>query len=93
MTVALLGILIQAGLILTRSHDSQHAYVMALYACLTVLPIMVGLYMLWNPTAFSGYGPVLNTVRHSRYQARDRYSELFLFNPADPVQLHVPQIR
>ena len=52
MTVALLGILIQAGLILTRSMTASTPILWPSMYLTVLLPIMVGLYMLWNPTAF-----------------------------------------
>ena len=52
MTVALLGILIQAGLILARSMTASTPLLWPSMYLTVLLPTILGLYMLWNPTAF-----------------------------------------
>jgi len=52
LAVSLLGILIQAGLILTRSLTASTPVLWPSMYLTVLLPIFLGLYMLWNPTAF-----------------------------------------
>lgn len=52
LSVALLGILIQAGLILTRSMTASTPVLWPAMYLTVLLPTALGLYMLWHPTAF-----------------------------------------
>lgn len=52
LVVALLGILVQAALIVSRSMTASTPILWPLMYLTVLLPMMAGLYMLWNPTTF-----------------------------------------
>lgn len=60
LIVALLGIVIQAGLILTRSMTASTPLLWPTMYLTVLIPMIAGLYMLWNPTAFLATGGQLS---------------------------------
>jgi len=60
LIVALLGIVIQAGLILTRSMTASTPLLWPTMYLSVLIPMIAGLYMLWNPNAFLATGGQLS---------------------------------
>ena len=60
LIVALLGIVIQAGLILARSMTASTPLLWPTMYLTVLIPMIAGLYMLWNPTAFLATGGQLS---------------------------------
>ena len=52
LIIALLGILVQTGLIVSRSMTASTPILWPLIYLSVLLPMITGMYMLWNPTAF-----------------------------------------